>query len=77
MLWRDAVTNTLDRTAVWVVLGWLFAVSCTAADWPMYGRDPRRSSATSENLEFPLATAWTYEPSQSPCPAWPELMPLT
>ena len=52
-----------------------FAAACgyaVAADWPLYGRDAARSNATSEELEFPLSTAWTYELPQPPVPAWPE-----
>jgi len=43
-----------------------------AADWSAYAHDGGRSGVTTENLSFPLARIWTYEPTQKPCPAWPE-----
>ena len=43
-----------------------------SAEWPTYGRDARRSNATTEELKFPLKLAWQYVPAQRPRPAWPE-----
>ena len=43
-----------------------------AADWPTFNNDPQRSGVTTEQLSFPLATVWAYEPSLPPCAAWPE-----
>ena len=50
----------------------IFAPIATAADWPTYQRDNRRSGATSDELPFPLAPQWTYHAAEhAPNPAWP------
>ena len=41
-------------------------------DWPAYKHDAGRSGVSAEQLTFPLARKWVYEPSQPPMPAWPE-----
>ena len=45
---------------------------CPAADWPTYQADGQRSGVTTEQLTFPLALRWAYEPCRPPEPAWPE-----
>ena len=64
------------RRFAWIAVSTLLAVrvavSAPAADWPAYRADAARSGATSEQLEFPLAPVWVYQPAQAPSPAWPE-----
>ena len=43
----------------------------TAADWPTYRHDNRRSCVTPERLDAGrLAPAWTFRSAQPPRPAW-------
>jgi len=58
-------------TALYLACPFLF-VDVFAADWPCYKADAARSGVTEEKFEFPLRLSWVYEPSQPPCPAWPE-----
>ena len=64
------------RRFVWMAVSVLLAVGVApsgwCADWPAYRGNAARSGATSEQLEFPLAPVWVYQPAQVPSPAWPE-----
>ena len=42
----------------------------TAADWPAYRYDNRRSGITAESLQLPLTNAWTYASPTPPQMAW-------
>src|SRR5438094_6735093 len=42
-----------------------------AGDWPTHQHDNRRSGATSEELQFPLAVKWVTQARHAPNPAWP------
>jgi len=64
--------KSLHMLVVGIVAAMFLPGSAFAGDWPTYKGDPERSGATAEQLEFPLAVEWTYEPSQPPMPAWPE-----
>jgi len=48
----------------------LAAVRLTAADWPTYRCDNRRSGVTAESLPLPLSPAWTYTSPTPPETAW-------
>ncbi|MFT5467636.1 MAG: outer membrane protein assembly factor BamB [Verrucomicrobiales bacterium] len=50
----------------------VFATAALADDWPMHGKDARRSHVSSDSLEFPLERAWARSVDQTPQPAWPE-----
>jgi len=65
---NDTQWPALILGAVWLLL----SASLLADDWPMYKRDAHRSSATDENLTFPMSPAWVYRSVQPPRPAWPE-----
>ena len=41
-------------------------------EWPCHRHDAAQAGVTREKLIFPLGSAWKYEPSQGPAPAWPE-----
>ena len=43
-----------------------------AADWPTYNHDNRRSAATDEPVDLPLAGVWRFESPMPPQPAWPD-----
>lgn len=53
------------------VLSLFAAVTCSAADWPMWRRDVGRTAATSESLPAALHRQWSRQ-LPSPAPAWPE-----
>ncbi len=42
----------------------------TAADWPTYRHDNRRSGATAESIQLPLTPAWLYTSPTPPQTAW-------
>ena len=44
----------------------------SAADWPQYRADQRRSGYTSERLRESLALVWTHQAPHKPAPAWPD-----
>lgn len=43
-----------------------------ALDWPTAGGDVRRSNASAETLDWPLAEGWRHVSPYAPQPAWPE-----
>ena len=56
------------------LIGSLFFMLCaaaSAADWPTYLGDSRRSGVSSENLVLPLHVKWIHAPRHAPRPAWP------
>ena len=46
------------------------ACRASAADWPTYRYDNRRSGITPESIQVPLALAWTYTSATPPRMAW-------
>lgn len=43
-----------------------------AEDWPTYGHDPARTSATSERISFPLSESWSWRAPIVPKATWDE-----
>ncbi len=50
----------------------LLATGATAADWPTYRGDVRRSGVSPRTPAMPLAERWSHQPALAPRPAWPE-----
>lgn len=67
---KRRISVVLIRAVLFV--GVLWTSGALAADWPMFKRDPARSSISSETLKFPLRPAWRYVAAQPPSPAWPD-----
>jgi len=44
----------------------------TAADWPTYRHDARRSGVSAEEIKLPLRETWVHKAAHPPRPAWPE-----
>lgn len=53
-----------------VALVWGLPLRMSAADWPTYRHDNRRSGITIEPLQLPLELAWTYTSPTPPQTAW-------
>lgn len=60
------------RTTLFALVLSLTANFCSAADWPAYRADSQRSGIAQEELTFPLAPVWVFEPDVPPMPAWPD-----
>ena len=69
-----------SRCALWLGLltTALVGAPAMAEDWPAYQHDAARSGITSEQLVFPLAEAWVFQPRFAPQPAWegPKAQPV-
>ncbi len=65
-------TGACHRLRLAIGLLFLFCLSVSAADWPAYKADARRSSVSADSLAFPLMLEWSYRPARPPAPAWPE-----
>jgi len=50
---------------------WAVSQAGAAADWPMVGGDPGRTSYTAQELPASLALVWSYQARHAPMPAWP------
>jgi hypothetical protein len=48
------------------------SLSSFASDWPAFKADAARTSATEEQLSFPLKPGWIYRAPSPPQPAWLE-----
>jgi outer membrane protein assembly factor BamB len=46
-----------------------------AEDWPTYRHDAARSGVTSQKLQLPLETAWSFRSRSAPAPAWGDPKP--
>jgi outer membrane protein assembly factor BamB len=44
----------------------------SAADWPTYQGDFRRSGVARESIDLPLRQAWVFRSPHAPRPAWPD-----
>ena len=65
--WRTAWLSCLA-----VLIG-LTAVR--AEDWPTYRHDAARSGVTSQKLQMPMKTTWSFRSASAPAPAWGDPKP--
>ncbi|MFP6598128.1 MAG: PQQ-binding-like beta-propeller repeat protein, partial [Candidatus Hydrogenedentota bacterium] len=64
------MTSHRWKTSISMAILALSAVAVSAEDWPTYQHDNRRSGSTSEDLEFPFNSTWTFKSQRSPQNAW-------
>ncbi|MDC0935458.1 PQQ-binding-like beta-propeller repeat protein [Pirellulales bacterium] len=69
--WRKRSGRQASTTLIAAVAA-VAGVSARAEDWPTYGHDEARTSATSESLKLPLVEAWSWRSSVEPKPTWDE-----
>ncbi len=60
----------LPLTVSLIAMLYLSVLRASAADWPTYRCDNRRSGVTAETIQFPLSSAWSYASPTLPQMAW-------
>lgn len=60
--------NRRNRAGIFLLLASF--IFLTAADWPTYQSDNRRSGVSMEKLALPLHLRWTFRPTNPPEKAW-------